>query len=143
MYLDQNNERAELGDASIINEVESCSGDFIGVELEAVPVDSFDPTCDTGENPLIGEEPGPAVSPAGEEQTRLRVNRDSEPVLRWWRWPERHCSDGSSVLRDGTVAPVPPVSLPEPFRGSGKRSAGEERGVPGPDSARPSSDPTI
>lgn len=69
MYLDQNNERAELGDASIINEVESCSGDFIGVELEAVPVDSFDPTCDTGENPLIGEEPGPAVSPAGEEQT--------------------------------------------------------------------------
>lgn len=69
MYLDQNKERVELGDAFIVNQVESCSDDFIGVELEDVPVESFNPTYDTGENPLVGEEPGPAVSPAEEEQT--------------------------------------------------------------------------
>ena len=63
MYLNANRERVDVGNAFIINQISSCSDEFIGVQLEDVPVSRFEPGYDTAENPLVGDEPGPAVSP--------------------------------------------------------------------------------
>lgn len=63
MYTNGTKERVDVGETFIVNRVESCGEDFIGVELEAVPVEQFRPNYDTDENPLVGEEPGPGVSP--------------------------------------------------------------------------------
>lgn len=69
MYLNGNKERVDVGNAFIIDQIERCSEEFIGVQLEDVPVSRFNPDYDTRENPLVGEEPGPTASPVPEGQT--------------------------------------------------------------------------
>lgn len=69
MYTNANKERVPVGTSFIIGRVEPCGEDFLGVEMESVPARRFDPDYDTGENPLVGEEPGPTVSPAAEGET--------------------------------------------------------------------------
>lgn len=69
MYLNANKERVPVGNVFIIDQISSCSDEFIGVQLEDVPVSRFEPDYDTGENPLVGEEPGPGVSPVPDEET--------------------------------------------------------------------------
>jgi hypothetical protein len=63
MYTNANKERVPVGTSFIVGRAEPCDGDFLGLELEAVPVDQFNPDYDTDENPVVGEEPGPTVSP--------------------------------------------------------------------------------
>ena len=69
MYLNGNKERVDVGNAAIIDRTSSCSDDFLGVQLEDVPVSRFEPDYDTEANPLVGEDPGPAGSPAAGEGT--------------------------------------------------------------------------
>ena len=69
MYTNGNEPRVEVGTVFIVNGVEPCGEDFLGLELESVPAERFQPDYSTVENPLVGEEPGPTVSPAPEGQT--------------------------------------------------------------------------
>lgn len=63
MYTNGNKERVPVGTSFIVGRTESCSDDFLGLEVESVPVQQFEPDYDTQDNPLIGEESGPTVSP--------------------------------------------------------------------------------
>lgn len=69
MYTNGNKERVPVGQSFIVGRVESCSDDFVGLGMESVPVQRFEPDYDTQENPLIGEEPGPTVSPVAGGET--------------------------------------------------------------------------
>ena len=90
MYLNANKERVPVGNTFIVDQVSACSDDFVGVQLEDVPVTRFEPDYDTGENPLVGEEPGPTVSPVPEGQTEA----PGQPGL----------GVGAAVLGVGTAA---------------------------------------
>lgn len=61
--------RIEVGAAFIVNQVFDCPGAVLALELEAVPVETFAPEYGTGDLPLVGESPGPTVSPAAGEGT--------------------------------------------------------------------------
>lgn len=63
MYTNGNKERVPVGQSFIVGRTEPCRDDFVGLEMESVPVQRFEPDYDTQDNPLIGEEPGPTVSP--------------------------------------------------------------------------------
>lgn len=86
MYLNGNKERVDVGSMFIIGRIEACSEQFIGVELEAIPVSRFNPNYHTGENPLVGEEPGPAVSPLPEGGLRDRANLALVLERHWRGW---------------------------------------------------------
>lgn len=62
-YLNGNEPRIGLGNAFIINRVHACPGDYLMLELEAAPVETFAPEYGTINHPLVGESPGPGVSP--------------------------------------------------------------------------------
>lgn len=62
-YMNETTPMIRVGDVFMINRVLSCPGDFLTLELEKVPAESFNPEYGTVEHPLIGEPPGPTVSP--------------------------------------------------------------------------------
>lgn len=68
MYLNENQPRIDVGNAFIVMQTHSCPGDVLGLELEEVPVETFAPEYGTVEHPLVGEEPGPTVSPIEDGQ---------------------------------------------------------------------------
>lgn len=69
MYTNANKERVPVGTSFVVGRAEPCAEDFLGLELEAVPVEQFEPDYDTQANPLLEEEPGPTVSPVEDGET--------------------------------------------------------------------------
>ena len=65
-YLDESQPRIGVGNALIVNRAHDCTGDYLALELENVPVQTFVPEYGTVQHPLVGESPGPTVAPVGQ-----------------------------------------------------------------------------
>lgn len=64
-YLDAADPQIDVGRTFIIQRTHACPDDFLGLELEEVPVETFVPEREQVEHPLVGEEPGPTLPGTG------------------------------------------------------------------------------
>lgn len=66
-FLNGNKPQIDVGQAFIIDRTHACPGGFLKLELEGVPVKTFNPEYGTEVNPAVGESPGPTVSPTSDQ----------------------------------------------------------------------------
>lgn len=62
-FLDAGEPRIELGNAFIVNRTHPCADGATVLDLEAVPVRTFNPRYGAEDGGLVGESPGPTLSP--------------------------------------------------------------------------------
>lgn len=60
-FLDAADPRIDVGASFIVDRTHPCPDGFLGLELEAVPVETFVPEREQVEHPLVGEDPGPTL----------------------------------------------------------------------------------
>ena len=66
-FLNEDNPDISVGNTFIIGRTHSCPGPYLGLELENVPEQNFQPAEEPGNAPLVAESPGPTVTPNAEE----------------------------------------------------------------------------
>lgn len=66
LYVNEARPQIEVGTVFVINQTHPCPDGLLGLELERVPARSFAPEYGTVEHPLVGEEPGPGLTPTDE-----------------------------------------------------------------------------
>lgn len=62
-FLNEDNPDFSAGNTFIVNRIEDCTGQYLGLVLEDVPEKNFQPAEEPGNPPLVAESPGPTLSP--------------------------------------------------------------------------------
>lgn len=66
-FVDGTQPRVDVGNGFIINRTQACPRGYLMLELEDVPIQTFNPRYGTEDDGLVGESPGPTISPTDDQ----------------------------------------------------------------------------